>query len=114
MFELPEINDKEAKSLLTKTLVRKDSLDDEKRVTELLEQLTYLPLAITQAGAYLIRNRVSIATYVELLQGDRAGSCGVDEPRVPRFHSVSRLGECCGDHVAGVVPPDPEVGRRRG
>jgi hypothetical protein len=37
-------------------------------LTELLDELTYLPLAIAQAAAYLNRNRMSIAKYLKLLQ----------------------------------------------
>ncbi|KIW11295.1 hypothetical protein PV08_10595 [Exophiala spinifera] len=47
---LSEMTLEESKSLLTKSL-------------------TYLSLAITQVGAYLNRNAISIAKYVELLQG---------------------------------------------
>jgi hypothetical protein len=87
MVELSEMNVEEAKSLLTKRLVRKDSLDDEKGVTALLEQLTYLPLAITQAGAYLNRNRVSIATYLELLRGTEQDVVGLMSRE---FHDSTR------------------------
>ncbi|KAL6240627.1 hypothetical protein RBB50_012454 [Rhinocladiella similis] len=69
VVELLEMTPEESKALLTKTVVRKNLMDDEKGVTTLLEQLTYLPLAITQAGAYLSRNGISIAKYVELLHG---------------------------------------------
>ena len=61
MVELLEMNVQEAKGLFEKSLARKDLLNDKTRVIELVEELTYLPLAITQAGAYLNRNRISIA-----------------------------------------------------
>jgi len=69
MVKLLEMNEEEAKSLLTKSLTNKNLIDDEKGVATLLEQLTYLLLALAQAAVYLNRNRISIAKYVELLTG---------------------------------------------
>ncbi|KEF57530.1 uncharacterized protein A1O9_05447 [Exophiala aquamarina CBS 119918] len=69
MVILSEMKVEEATNLLTKTLVDKRLVKDERGVTSLLKQLTYLPLAITQVGAYINRNRVLIAKYVELLTG---------------------------------------------
>ncbi len=43
---------------------------------ELLRGLTYLPLAITQAAAYLNRNQVSIADYLGLLEGTEQDMVG--------------------------------------
>jgi NB-ARC domain/Tetratricopeptide repeat len=69
MIEIPEMEEQNAIEMLEKSLARKDLLCDKEGVTELLQELTYLPLAITQAAAYLSRNRVSITKYVELLRG---------------------------------------------
>ncbi|OAL33356.1 hypothetical protein AYO20_07367 [Fonsecaea nubica] len=73
MVELAEMSADEAKSLLEKSLekslVREDLLRNDKGVAELLQELTYLPLAIMQAAAYLNRNRVTITKYMELLRG---------------------------------------------
>ena len=90
MIKLAEMNVKEAESLLEKSLSGNDLLSDRKRVAELLQELTYLPLAITQAAAYIIKNKVSIDEYVELLQG-------ADQDRVGlitrQFHDPTRYKE---------------------
>lgn len=69
MVELKEMTEDEAESLLEKSLIEKDLLKDRNGVKTLLRELTYLPLAITQAAAYLDRNRITITKYMELLKG---------------------------------------------
>ncbi len=69
VVELHEMSPQEATNFLEKSLIRKDLLCDKVTVTELLKKLTYLPLAITQAVAYLNTNQVSIADYLGLLRG---------------------------------------------
>jgi tetratricopeptide (TPR) repeat protein len=66
--KLNEFSLSEAKRLLEKLVTRKELIDDAASVTELLHELTCLPLAITQAAAYLERNEVSIAEYLRLLR----------------------------------------------
>jgi hypothetical protein len=44
-------------------------LHDEAARAELLKELTYLPLAISQAAAYINIKQVPLAEYVELLHG---------------------------------------------
>ncbi len=68
LVELHEMSPCEAKSVLQRWLTMED-LEDNAAVEELLNELTYLPLAITQAAAYLKRNQISIATYLKLLRG---------------------------------------------
>ncbi|OQV11228.1 hypothetical protein CLAIMM_15091, partial [Cladophialophora immunda] len=91
MVELAEMSAEEAKSLLEKSLekslVRKDLLSNDKGVTELLHELTYLPLAITQAAAYLSRNRVTITKYMELLRGTEQDMVGLMSRE---FHDSTR------------------------
>ncbi|PMD50988.1 uncharacterized protein K444DRAFT_647369 [Hyaloscypha bicolor E] len=58
VVELYEMNPQEAESFLEKSAT----------TTRLLKELTYLPLAITQATAYLNINQVSIAEYLRLLR----------------------------------------------
>ncbi|KAB5515662.1 hypothetical protein GE09DRAFT_979565, partial [Coniochaeta sp. 2T2.1] len=66
--KLEEFSLTEAKRLLEKLVTRKELIDDTASATELLHELTCLPLAITQAAAYLERNEVSIAEYLRLLR----------------------------------------------
>lgn len=69
IIELHKMNPPEAASFLEKSLIQKDLLRNEAGTLELLNELTYLPLAITQAAAYLNTNQVSIAEYLGLLWG---------------------------------------------
>ncbi|KAH6662247.1 P-loop containing nucleoside triphosphate hydrolase protein [Halenospora varia] len=68
VVELCEMNLQEAESFLEKSLIQKDLLHDRAAMTKLLNELTYLPLAITQAAAYLNKNQVSLTEYLKLLQ----------------------------------------------
>ncbi|KAK8057954.1 hypothetical protein PG996_011891 [Apiospora saccharicola] len=69
-IHLQEMGNQEATDLLRKSLSRKELLQDAEMTSTLLEELTYLPLAITQAAAYLNRNpHVSVQRYLELLHG---------------------------------------------
>jgi tetratricopeptide (TPR) repeat protein len=75
VIELEEMNKQEAVSFLARSLARKHLLDDDTITTELLDELTYLPLAIAQAAAYLNRNRnISIADYLRLLRNTEQDS----------------------------------------
>jgi tetratricopeptide (TPR) repeat protein len=58
----------EAASLLEKSLAQKSLLRDEAGCRALLEELTYLPLAITQAAMYLNTTQASITEYLGLLR----------------------------------------------
>ena len=62
-----EIED--AKCLLSKRVQLEDDVD-EALSHQLLETLDFLPLAITQATAFLAENEYSIAEYLEILQKD--------------------------------------------
>jgi tetratricopeptide (TPR) repeat protein len=68
VIELEEMDRQEAVSFLEKSLVRKHLLGNDTTTTELLDELTYLPLAIAQAAAYLNRNRIPISEYLRLLR----------------------------------------------
>ncbi|KAI1500989.1 putative kinesin light chain 1 [Biscogniauxia marginata] len=50
----------EASTFFEKARVKKEPLEDEAAVIELLEGLTFLPLAISQAAAYLNQNQIPI------------------------------------------------------
>ncbi|RYP18020.1 hypothetical protein DL767_009912 [Monosporascus sp. MG133] len=69
VFDLQEMDEQEATSFLEKTLIQKQPLQDEAITRRLLQDLTYLPLAITQAVAYLNCNQTPIEDYLELLRG---------------------------------------------
>ncbi|RSL73905.1 hypothetical protein CEP54_000128 [Fusarium duplospermum] len=70
VIELQEMDLETASLFLRRSLVNKQLLNDTETVRELLEELNYLPLAITQAAAYLnARNQVSVRRYLQLLHG---------------------------------------------
>ncbi|KXX77766.1 Regulatory protein AfsR [Madurella mycetomatis] len=68
VVDLSQMNEDEAKDLLKKSLGGKRLPIYEKGVAELLKILTYLPLAIVQAAAYLNETGISVAEYVRLLR----------------------------------------------
>ncbi|CAG9954248.1 unnamed protein product [Clonostachys rosea f. rosea IK726] len=67
VIRIPEMSPVEAKGHLEKLLIQKDLIEDEAATEALLRTLTHLPLAITQAAAYINRNSVSIAQYLDLI-----------------------------------------------
>jgi hypothetical protein len=64
--ELKEMSKGEAKGFLQKLLPENQA--DNEVVTELLERLTFLPLAISQAAAYMRRNKTPVSKYLSLLR----------------------------------------------
>jgi tetratricopeptide (TPR) repeat protein len=67
VLELGAMDRQDAAAFLTKSLTRKD-LCNNATIVELLDELTCLPLAIAQAAAYLNRNCMSVAKYLQLLR----------------------------------------------
>ncbi|GKZ63602.1 hypothetical protein AnigIFM49718_001524, partial [Aspergillus niger] len=72
--------------ILKNSLVEKTLLNDRITALSLLEQLAFLPLAITQAAAYINENRIGLSDYLELLRDQ--------EP-----HVVELLSEDFGDEM---------------
>ena len=68
VVEVPEMNEKVATQLLRKYLVNQDLVNIEQDAKALLTQLTYLPLAIVQAAAYINENSLKLADYLSLLE----------------------------------------------
>jgi tetratricopeptide (TPR) repeat protein len=69
-IELVKLQPDEANQLLTHALNRKEFLQETSVVTDFFEELDYVPLAITQAAAYLnINTNLSIAEYLRLIRG---------------------------------------------
>ncbi|KAL6232292.1 hypothetical protein BDW75DRAFT_232903 [Aspergillus navahoensis] len=73
ILSIPDMDQRTAKEIFKKLLIQKDLLQDEHAVNTLLEQLTFLPLAISQAAAYINQNGISLARYMSLL-GEQEGS----------------------------------------
>lgn len=68
VVKLSEMSPSEAKDYLKKSLCRQDSVQDDRTVVKLLDDLDYLPLAIKQATAYMNENGLTITEYLDVLQ----------------------------------------------
>ncbi|KAJ5923435.1 TPR repeat protein [Penicillium verhagenii] len=68
VVEIGKMTGQETADLLEKSLVRKSPSYDYETVMNLLTELEYLPLAITQAAAYINTNKSSISEYLRLLK----------------------------------------------
>ncbi|KAF4433445.1 Kinesin light chain [Fusarium acutatum] len=68
VVKLSEMDDEDAKALLQVSLIQKDQMQDMDIIQKLLHKLAYLPLAITQASAYMKINEISVNEYLHLLQ----------------------------------------------
>src|SRR6266516_113168 len=65
---VPEMDETTATQLLQKCLVDQNLINSQGDTTALLAQLTYLPLAIVQAAAYINENRIALGEYLSLLE----------------------------------------------
>ena len=68
IMEVLEMDEKVAIQLLQKYLVNQDLVKNEQDTKALLIQLTYLPLAIVQAAAYINENGLVFTDYILLLE----------------------------------------------
>ncbi|OBT86412.1 hypothetical protein VE02_05291 [Pseudogymnoascus sp. 03VT05] len=69
IIDLGEMSQEEAMVFMETSLTQGELLQDKATTVELLRELTYLPLAIAQAVAYLNQNQISVRKYLGLLQG---------------------------------------------
>ncbi len=67
VMDVPAMREDAATQLLMKCLVNTDLAKSQQDTSALLSQLTYLPLAIIQAAAYINENAISLADYLSLL-----------------------------------------------
>lgn len=81
------MNQQDATNFLEKSLIRKDLLHNDATTTELLDELTYLSLAIAQAAAYLNVNRISVTQYLRLLRNTEQDIAGLKRRE---FHDDTR------------------------
>ena len=70
VMSVPAMEEDAATRLLEKCLVNPDLINSRQDTNTLLSQLTYLPLAIVQAAAYINENGTALEDYVSLL-GDQ-------------------------------------------
>jgi tetratricopeptide (TPR) repeat protein len=67
VIEVPEMDEITAEQLLRRALITPALADFDETVRVLLKQLTFLPLAIIQAAAYINANSVSLNEFLSLL-----------------------------------------------
>jgi tetratricopeptide (TPR) repeat protein len=68
IVKVPEMNWQAATELLKKCLANADLIEKEQNTAALLAELTYLPLAIVQAAAYINENGITPSDYLTLLK----------------------------------------------
>lgn len=68
IIPIPDVDKNAALQILERSLVQKNLLENHVTTEAFLEQLCFLPLAITQASAYINKNTLSLTTYLDLLQ----------------------------------------------
>ncbi|KAI3190748.1 hypothetical protein CBS147311_9727 [Penicillium roqueforti] len=67
-LSVPDVDQSIAMDILEKSLVQTDLAYDKNAATALLEQLSFLPLAISQAAAYINENDILISDYLSLFK----------------------------------------------
>ncbi|KAL4766729.1 hypothetical protein BDW60DRAFT_27146 [Aspergillus nidulans var. acristatus] len=72
VIQVPDFDKHTGLEYLEKSLIQKDLLKDTKGATDLLQQLAFLPLAITQAASYINENGLRVYDYLILLQEQEA------------------------------------------
>jgi hypothetical protein len=77
IVEIGKMKKQETIDLLEKSLVRKSPPYNNEIVMNLLTELEYLPLAITQAAAYINTNKSSISEYLRLLKGTEQDAAAI-------------------------------------
>ncbi|KAK3613742.1 hypothetical protein LTR56_027703 [Elasticomyces elasticus] len=68
VVEVTKLSNEDATSMLTRAVVRKESLSDTLATSQLLVELDNLPLAIAQAAAYINVNQISASKYLDLIK----------------------------------------------
>src|SRR5712664_36463 len=125
VISIPEMDDKMATDLLRASLIRQDLVNDSQTTTQLLRQLSCLPLAIIQAASYMNQTGISVATYlsllerqgndmVELLSQDFEDEWRYAESKNPvaitwliSFHQIQRLNSLAADYLSFMSCIDP-------
>ncbi|KAF9884961.1 hypothetical protein FE257_000871 [Aspergillus nanangensis] len=92
VVEIGKMTRRETRDLLKKSLIRTNPSDDSESVTNILSELEYLPLAITQAVAYINANKSSISEYLRLLkrtEQDAVALISTDFGDTTRYRNLS-------------------------
>ncbi|KAJ5689571.1 Tetratricopeptide-like helical [Penicillium macrosclerotiorum] len=68
VLSIPDVDQSTAMDILERSVIQTDLLYDQNGANTLLEQLSFLPLAISQAAAYVNENNISLSQYLALLK----------------------------------------------
>ncbi|KAN0087024.1 hypothetical protein V8E54_000712 [Elaphomyces granulatus] len=125
VISIHEMDDKMATDLLRASLICKGLVNDSQTTTQLLRQLSCLPLAIIQAASYMNQTGISVATYlsllerqenemVELLSQDFEDEWRYAESKNPvavtwliSFYQIQRLNSLAADYLSFMSCIDP-------
>ena len=77
MIEILEMGEEIARVLLSKSLITQNLLSSDEDILELLQQRTFLPLAIVQAAAYIDENGLTFSDYSSLLKSQEQDVIGL-------------------------------------
>lgn len=69
LIEVDEMNQNDARKIFERSLFQERLLNENGAILKLLELLTCLPLAISQAAAYINENDISISEYISIYEG---------------------------------------------
>ena len=114
--EVPPLSDEEAKALLHLKLRGSANSFDRHNTERLLDVLGSIPLAITQAAAFINRNRMTVQSYLAALEKDKQNmtdylSQELQDPRRPRGfpNSVFRTWKLSFDQILAQEPPTAKL-----
>ena len=114
--KVPPLSSQEAKALLRLKLKGSTSTFDVSSTERLLNILGSIPLAITQAAAFINRNRMTIQSYLAALEKDKQNmtdylSQELQDPRRPRdfLNSVFRTWKLSFDQI---LAQEPQTAKR--
>ncbi|KAF4452431.1 hypothetical protein F53441_4711 [Fusarium austroafricanum] len=83
-IQVSKMTPEESKTLLESTISRSANGTDLIGLSSLIEELQYLPLAISQAGAYMRRTDTSVSQYLSDLKEEQARWSVLKEPEFDR------------------------------
>ncbi|KAI7348018.1 purine and uridine phosphorylase [Hortaea werneckii] len=95
--DVEEMTAAAASNLFRKAVPRQILEDDHSTISDLMEELAFLPLAITQAAAYIKCNRITVKKYLALMRGAESDLISIlsiemdDRTRSPQAaHAVAK------------------------
>ncbi|OJJ83550.1 uncharacterized protein ASPGLDRAFT_173020 [Aspergillus glaucus CBS 516.65] len=125
VIHVRELDERTGVEFLEKSLIQENLLNNHHAMITLLEQLTFLPLAVSQAAAYMNENGVGVSDYLLLLQEQEADVVELlsedfgDDGRYKdtqnpvamtwliSFHQIQKLDKLASDYLSRMACVDP-------